>query len=172
MRWRDLRTYWLSTEVLGELLLIAIAFALFGYLFALSFDWPEAARLLPRIAVVIGIPFGLVRLFVLLRRVKPSATSVMDIAFRIEGQDQRAVTGRFIRIWTWLLGLYLGIWMLGFHFALPVGTFIYLFRYGKAGWIWSVGLSLAIYATIKLVYDVALDAVWFDAVIPRWLGLV
>ena len=172
MHWRNLKNYWLSLEVLGELLLIAVAFALFGYLFVLSFDWPEAARLLPRIAVIIGVPFGLIRLVAILRRVKPTAAQVMDTSFRIEGQDPRAITGRFVRIWTWVLSLYLAIWLLGFHFALPVGTFIYLIRYGKAGWLWSLGLSAAIYAAIKLAYDMALDADWFDAVVPVWLGLV
>lgn len=172
MRWLNVRNYWLSVEVLGELLLLAVAGALFGYLFVLSFDWPEAAKLLPRIAVIIGVPFGIIRFVAVIRRIKSTPASVMDTAFRIEAQDPREITGRFVRIWVWVLALYLAIWMFGFHLALPVGIFVYLFRYGNAGWVWSLLLSLMVYAAIKLVYDTALHADWFDAVVPRWLGLV
>jgi hypothetical protein len=157
---RDQR-YWSSIEVLGELVLLFFVGAFFIYMFVGSFSWPPGSAFLPRIAIVVGTPFWIIRVVSLLRHAQSSIGEIMDMGFvGIEGDDPKSVTRRLIRACVFVLLLYLAIWLFGFHVALPMGVFIYLLRYGGIGWVRSGLVALTFLAFIVGLYDVALDAYW------------
>jgi TctA family transporter len=168
------RRFRLSLDVVGEVVLLLVVGSFFIYLFRESLQWGPGPALMPRIAVILGTPFLLIRVFVLLRRGKilasAPAAEIMDVGFRL-GTDPKAEAGRFVRILSFIGILYLGIWLVGFHLAITVGVFLYLLIYGKAGWFWSTAISFLLLALIVGVYDWLLHTVWPPALIPSLLGL-
>lgn len=168
--WDSVRRYWLSIEVLGEVFLLLLSGGLFLYLLIESFRWPdEAAKLMPRLAVAIGAPFWLMRLFAIIRRTKTVAKEIMDVGFRI-GMDPEAEIARFTRICLFILTLYLSIWLVGFHVALPIGISLYVLIYGRAGWLLSSIIGLGFLAVIVGLYDLVLHTAWHKAIVARLLG--
>jgi hypothetical protein len=166
-RWR------IPLEILGEILLLAIVGGFFVYLFVESLSWPLGAALMPRIAVIIGFPFLIIRVITLLRRsvAQQGPIQIMDLGFSI-GIDPKGEAKRFVRICTFIVGLYLSIWVFGFHVALPVAMFLYLFVYGRVGWIASIAVALFFLALIIGVYDTVLHVSWHEPLILRiWPGL-
>ena len=159
-RWR------MSLEILGEILLLAIVGGFFVYLLAESLSWPLSAALMPRIAVIIGFPFLIIRVTTLLRRTIAQQGHIMDMGFSI-GIDPKAEAKRFVRICSFIVGLYLAIWVFGFHVALPLGMFFYLFVYGRVGWIASIAVSLFFLALIIGVYDTVLHVSWHEPLILK-----
>lgn len=167
------RHHLLSLEAAGELLLLVLVAAFFGYLLYGSFGWKLGAAIIPWFAVALGTPFLILRFMAVLRRTKNEASSgqglgqIMDIGFGTSTDGKAAA--RLLRITGYIVLLYLGIWLFGFHIALPIGTFLYLYLYGKAGLFWSGATALMFLALIIGVYDHLLHARWHDAVIPTLL---
>ncbi len=140
----------------------------FVYLFVESLDWSLGAAVMPRIAVLIGVPFWVSRVLILLRRTVAKQGQIMDVGFRV-GADPKAEARRFTRIVGFIVGLYLAIWLLGFHIALPAGMFFYLLIYGRVKWTWSLGVALFFLALIVGVYDKALHVAWHEpAILQLW----
>lgn len=156
-----------SVEVLGEIILLAIVGGLFLYMFIESFSWPEGSALMPRIAVGLGTPFWVLRLIALVRSARATSSGqIMDLGFRT-GADPEGERTRFARICLYILGLYAAVWLVGFHIAIPLGVFLYVLVYGRAGWIGSTILGLLFLALIVLVYDRFLNATWHDPPLLR-----
>ena len=165
------RKFRLSLEVAGEVVLLLGVGAFFVYMFIDSFNWPEGATLMPRIAVLVGTPFWLIRAVTVLRgtsekRIKEG--DIMDTGF-ILGDDPRTEGRRFVRIFGFTALMYVAIWVLGVHIALPGMLFLYLIYYGRAGWLWSAGLALAFLALIVGFYDWGVHIVWPEPLLgPLW----
>ncbi len=150
-----------SLEVSGEIVLLLLVGGFFIYLFIESLQWPLGSALMPWITLSIGFPFWLYRLMVLFVRAKDAPGQIMDIGFRTAG-DPTGERARFIRICFFIVGLYLAIWLFGFHIALPVGMLIYLRVYGHVSWWWSFGVALLFLVLIIGVYDRLLGATWHE----------
>lgn len=159
-RWR------FSLEVVGEAVLLVGVGAFFVYLFVQSFKWPFGTALMPRIAVIIGVPFLIARVISLARRTVEQQDSIMDTGFRL-GEDPKREARNFIRICAFIVGLYLAIWVFGFHVALPLGMFLYLFFVGRVGWVGSIAVALCFLAFIVGVYDSVLHISWHEPLILR-----
>lgn len=159
-----------SLEVFGEIVLLVIVGGVFTYLLIESFEWPLGSALMPRITVALGAPFWLWRVMILWFKKKENSSQIMDIGFRI-GADPRGERARFIRICSFIVVLYLAIWLLGMYIALPAGVFFYLFVYGRAGWLWSTVVALFFVVLLVGVYDHFLAASWHDPPLLVWLGL-
>jgi len=156
-----------SLEVGGEIVLLVVVGGLFAYLFIESFTWPPGSALMPRITVAIGTPFWFWRLITLIRsRPKASSEQIMDLGFRT-GADPRGERIRFFRICGSIVGLYLAVWLLGFHIAIPIGVAVYVYVYGQAGLIWSAVLGLMFLGLIMGVYDHFLGATWHEPPLLR-----
>ena len=122
-------------------------------MFIESFSWPLGSALMPWIAIGLGTPFWVVRLIALVRSTRDTSSGqIMDLGFRT-GADPEGERMRFARICFCIVGLYAAIWLVGFHIAIPLGVFLYVLIYGRAGWIWSTVLGLVFLALIVLVYD-------------------
>ena len=164
------RKFRLSLEVAGEVVLLLAVGAFFVYMFIDSFNWPEGATLMPRIAVLVGTPFWLIRAATVLRGTSEKRIEegdIMDTGF-ILGDDPRAEGRRFVRIFGFTALLYTAIWVLGVHIALPGMLFLYLIYYGRAGWLWSAGLALAFLALIVGFYDWGVHIVWPEPLLRLW----
>ena len=155
-----------DAEVIGEIVLLTIVGSFFAYLFLASLSWPLGAALMPRIVVLIGAPFLVARVVALLRRQRVTAGEIMDMGFRI-GDDPKVERRRFLRIALFILGLYLAIWIFGFHVALPLGMLFYVRVYGKMSWLASLIVGFAFLAVIIAVYDQLLHANWHQPLIAR-----
>ena len=159
---------WLSLEIAGEFVLLALVGGFFVYLFIESLYWPLGSALMPWIALAIGAPFWLWRVAVLFFQWKESSGQIMDIGFRI-GDDPEGQRGRFIRICCYIAGLYIAIWFLGFHIALPAGILLYVRFYGKMTWVGSILLALFFVVLIVGVYDRLLNATWHEPPLLQWI---
>jgi hypothetical protein len=158
-------------EVAGEIVLLVMVGAFFVYMFWQSLGWPIGAWLMPRIAILMGIPFWIARFIALFRPTKSADRQIMDIGFWL-GSDPKAEGIRFLQISGWIVLLYIAIWMFGFHVALPAGIFAYLYYYGRAGWLWSALVSLAFVAMLVGIYDLLLNTPWHEAMVFdfwRWM---
>jgi len=152
----------LSLEVTGEIVLLLMVGGFFIYLFIESLQWALGSALMPWITVGIGVPFWLYRLIVLIRQTKDAPPAqIMDLGFRTGG-DPTGERARFFQICFFIVGLYLAIWLFGFHIALPVGILFYLRVYGHVSWWWSCGVALLFLALIIGVYDRLLGATWHE----------
>jgi TctA family transporter len=151
-------------ESVGEIVLLTIVGAFFAYMLWQSFGWPTGAWLMPRIAILFGIPFWVARIVALFRPAPASRAEIMDTGFWL-GSDPRAEWIRFVQISSWIVLLYLGIWMFGFHLVLPLGIFAYLYYYGRAGWFCSAVVSLAFVTLLVGVYDLLLNTTWHEPVV-------
>ncbi len=159
-----------TLEVAGEVVLLLAVGAFFLYMFIDSFSYPEGADLMPRLAVLVGTPFWLIRVWTLLRGTPEKRIEegdIMDTGF-ILGDDPKTEGQRFVRIFGFTTIMYVAIWLIGVHVALPGMLFLYLMYYGKAGWLGSAGVALAFLALIVGFYDFALHIVWPESIFPLW----
>jgi hypothetical protein len=157
----------LSLEIAGEALLLLVVGAFFIYMFMDSWNRQFAAALMPRIAVILGTPFWLLRVMALLRRPMTEDakhTAIMDTGFVI-GATPKAEASRFVRIFGFTALLYGGIWLFGVHLALPSILFLYLLIFGKAGWLGSACMALIFLAFIVGFYDWVLNIIWPEPLI-------
>ena len=157
----------LSLELFGELVLLAVVGGFFVYLFIQSLAWPLGSALMPWIAVGIGAPFWVYRVLALIMRSREQSTEIMDIGFRT-GADPTGEKTRFFRIAGFVLGLYLSIWLFGFHVALPLGILIYVRVYGQLSWGGSLFVGLMFLALLVGVYDPLLNATWHEPLAKQW----
>lgn len=166
------RSRLLSLEVGGELLLLILVTAFFVYMLVDSMRWKLGASIIPWFAIALGTPFLMLRFLSILRPARGSlagpATQIMDIGFGTSSDGQ--AKQRLIRIVGHILLLYVGIWLVGFHVALPILTGLYLYIYGRAGLLWSIVVALLFLALIVGVYDELLHARWHEPLIPSLLG--
>lgn len=158
----------ISLEIIGESVLLLLVGSFFVYLFVASLDWPLGSALMPRIAVAIGAPFWAWRVGVMFFQAKESSGQIMDIGFR-SGDDPQGESGRFVRICCFVVGLYLAIWLIGFHIAMPAGILFYIRVYGKVSWIGSILLALMFLGLLIGVYDKLLNATWHDPPLLQWI---
>ena len=158
----------ISLEIFGEVVLLLLVGGFFVYLFLESLQWPLGSALMPWIAVAIGAPFWLWRVATLFYQAKESSGQIMDIGFR-SGADIEGERGRFIRICCFIVGLYLAIWLVGFHIAMPAGILFYVRVYGKMSWVGAISLALFFVILLVGVYDHLLNAVWHEPPVLQWI---
>ena len=167
---------WLSLEVVGEIVLLAVVGAFLGYFLVKSSPWligsstwPSGSSTLPRVAVLIGIPFWLFRVWSVVRRSNRTSGTIMDLGFTI-GREPKAELLRFVRIMSAIFGLFLSIWLVGFHLALPLWVMGYLIIYGKAPWWGAVLAGAGFEAFLWGVFDYVLLTEWPLPKIFSWVG--
>ena len=160
-----------SLETIGELTLLTLVGAFFVYLFIESLQWPLGSALMPWIALAIGVPFWIYRVLVVVLRARETKGQIMDIGFRT-GDDPHEERARFIRIALFIASLYLGIWLFGFHVALPLGMLIYVRVYGRLSWFAALCVGLLFLALLVGVYDHLLNATWHEPLARQWLKAI
>lgn len=157
----------LTLEMAGESLLLAAVGGFFVYMFVLSLDWNPGATLTPYIALIVGTPFLLIRVYHVARAwlgmetANLTTAQIMDIGFRI-GTNPKEENRRFVMIVIAIAVLYLGIWLVGFHVMLPLWTLVYMHFIGKVKPVWSISIAAGILALLLGVYDHLMKVVWHE----------
>ena len=147
------RSHFLTLEFIGEVFLLAIVAALFVYMYLDSVEWDEGSLqwlpwrldwsdggwLLPRITILFGTPFWFWRAVSLFRAgASTTGGQIMDTGFLDTDDPATTIAWRWVRIFGTTAGLMIGVWVLGFHIAVPAYTMFYLIMFGKMKWYWTI----------------------------------
>ena len=172
-----------SLEFIGEVILLIIVGAFFVYMYLDSvpedaealgwlpwqLEWDNGGWLLPRIAVLFGAPLWFWRAAALFRAgASTEGGKIMDTGF-LETDDSAAVIA-----WRWvqLLGttgaLLVGLWVFGFHIAVPAYTVLYLTIFGKMKWYWTLIPAVFFELIIISIYGYILLSEWGTPVARDW----
>jgi hypothetical protein len=144
---------------------------LFAFMVFKAMDFPFAGRLFP---LVVGIPaliLSIVQMVLdLIASPKADSQDVVDIA-PDKSIPARIVRARAIRFLCWFLGLYLGIWVLGFKIALPLFFIIYMRVEARARWLVVVSLTaISVYA-VFYHFEELLGVFWPQCLLSMWLKI-
>lgn len=140
--------------------------ALFGFMLWESQRWSFGVALLPRIASAFGV---VVLIAYAIDRFRPrpsgSRVQIMDLGFDEGDLERRVVLTRTLRFVLTTMALFVGIWMVGFHVAVPIYVFTYLMIYGGVRW-WVALLCAAFFEAFMVVaYDIVIRQAWPEPVI-------
>ena len=162
---------WRSPEILGELVLLALIVVLIVvFLFALP-DLRLPGRWLPLVTIGIATPLWFIRLYTVLSRRKAIEQGmIMDLGFRV-GEDPEAEKRRALLYFGTLILLVLGVWVIGFHFGLPLWVMAYLAFWTRAKWYYVLLAGIAFESFIISILDLTLDIIWFEPLLFRWIGV-
>src|SRR6266508_1604442 len=114
------------SETIAEAVFLVLIGVAFVYLLIVSRGWPMAAALLPTIASGVGLPLLIVHVYRRFRQVSGQRRRILDIGFTDEGLERRVVHLRTVQMLGTMVAMFVGIWLVGFHIALPLYVFLYL----------------------------------------------
>jgi hypothetical protein len=143
-------------------LLLVFAFAVFE-----ARAWQMHARLLPW---VIGFPMLILTISQLvldIRRKGNSAEETKQATGEIPADVARR---RAISILAWILGLFVAIWLLGFHISVPLFTFLYLKIESEETWWLAILLSVVAWSFLFGLFDWILKLPFPEGELVSWFG--
>jgi len=92
-------------------------------------------------------------------------SSGMDVVVD-ESQKGKEATKRILVFWGWLVGLFLGIWLIGFPVAVPLFAFLYPQLNGSR-WYWSLFIALLCLFFTYGLFEMVIHAPWPEPFILR-----
>jgi hypothetical protein len=156
---------WTSIEIIGELILLGFMMVL---IIAYLIELPEikwAGRYLPLLAITMGLPFWFLRVrTVLARKSALQQGMVMDLGFKL-GEDPSGEKQRAILYIGSILGLFILVWVIGFHIGLPAWVVGYLVVYAKMKWRYALIAGIGFEAFIIAILDLTIDIGWPEPLI-------
>ena len=147
-----------------------IFFCVFVYL---AQDWRMQARLYPW---AIGIPMlilAIIQVILDLKgiKAKPSSDATpMDYQFS-QVTDPALARKRTIIMFSWLVGFFFGIWLLGFPIAIALMMFTYLKFQGRESWVLSIALTVIAWIFFWGLFVKLLTLPFPEGLIVTWLGI-
>jgi hypothetical protein len=147
-----------------------VFFCVFVYL---AQDWRLQARLYPW---AIGVPMvilALIQVILDLRGFKAKQSTdatPMDFQFTKE-IDPVTAKKRAIIMFSWLLGFFGLIWLLGFPIGIPLMMFAYLKFHGGESWVLSITLTVIAWLFFYGLFIKLLHLPFPEGWIITWLGL-
>jgi hypothetical protein len=162
---------WRSPEILGEAVLLGVVLLLaITYLVEMP-GLKMAGRYLPIVTLIFAAPFWFIRVKTLFDRKRLlEAGQIMDLGFRFGG-NAVAEKRRAIRFITAVAVLFLSIWALGFHLALPIWVVTYLFLFAKVKPIAVLLIALAFEGLLLGVHDFIINVPWPEPLLWRMIGV-
>jgi hypothetical protein len=136
-------------------------------------DWRMQARLYPW---AIGIPMlilAIVQVILDLKGIKPKQSSdatPMDYQFS-KVTDPVLARKRTITMFSWLVGFFFGIWLLGFPIAIALMMFTYLKIQGRESWVLSIALTVIAWIFFWGLFVKLLTLPFPEGLIVTWLGI-
>ena len=140
-------------------------------------DMVFGARIFPISVAVPGIVLILIQLYRDIRRSlnpDPEGTSkkesVIDVASDTTTETS-VIYSRGLRFLYWILGLYAGIYVIGFKLSIPFFFVLFMRVEGKAPWsviALVTGVSLYI---IYFHFQTLLGVYWPDCLLQRWISI-
>jgi len=160
----------INWPLLVEFFVLLLLLGIFVFMWIESADWPLGAALFPRVAAALGALAIIAFATQLAWRLRNSETVVegriLDLQWSTGDTDARTLKKRALIIMASIGALWLGVWLLGFHVAIPLYLFSQLVLLGNCRW-WSATLvALAALGIIVGVYDELLQVSWNQPAIP------
>ena len=143
-------------------MVLVFAFAVFE-----ARAWQMHARLLPW---VIGFPMLILTISQLVLDIREIGNSVQEAKPVTGGIPANVARRRAIWILAWILGLFLAIWLLGFHISVPLFTFLYLKIESEENWWLAILLSVVAWGFLFGLFDWILKLPFPEGELVNWLG--
>jgi hypothetical protein len=159
----------IKPQVFFSLLLI-IFFSVFVYQ---ASGWRLQARLYPW---AIGIPMVALALLQLLFDLmgiapkKSQGDTPVDFQFT-QSIDPGQARRRTINIFSWIIGFFAGVWLLGFSVTIPLLVFLYLKVQSGEGWVISIALTASAWFVYWGLFDWLLRLPFPEGQLWIWTGL-
>lgn len=93
---------------------------------------------------------------------------IMDTGFLETTDAPSVVAFRWAQLIATTAALLLGVWIIGFHIAVPAYTVLYLIIFGKAKWYWALIPAAFILVVVNFIYGYLLIAEWGTPVARDW----
>ncbi|MFQ5917222.1 MAG: hypothetical protein ACE5I0_05340 [Candidatus Binatia bacterium] len=155
------------TVLLNLILLVVFIYAPLS-----AWEWPYATRLFVWAISVPTLLCLIAQLGIDLRRTNQPGTweNVLDTADLPVDRSipPRIVFSRGINFLGWFLGLFVGIWLIGFQAALPLFMILYLAIQARSGWLLSLVMAGAVVAVQFVLFDRLLQIAWPKGVLISW----
>jgi hypothetical protein len=170
---------WFTPQIAGEAVLLLfvvilmVAFALDAYhlISSRGYARAEGGVVLPILTIGFTLPFLLLRVrTVLLRKRRMNAGMIMDLGFRV-GEDPAGERRRALGYIVGIAALFIGIWLIGFHIAIPVWVAALLRRNANVRWPIIVLICALFLSFIFGIMDYIIDTPWGDPVLFQLVGL-
>jgi hypothetical protein len=135
-------------------------------------EWRLQARLYP---YAIGIPMiilAIIQVVLDLRGVqRKQASDAAPVDFQFtQNVDPEVARKRTINIFAWILGFFVGIYLLGFPITIPLMVFTYLKFQSSEKWVLSIILTLAAWLVFYGLFVKLLVLPFPDGKIFTWMG--
>ena len=137
-------------------------------------DFPIEASIFPWIIGIPGLILASAQLVLELRTTKKpvedSPSDAIDIAADRD-LPRRTVYLRGLRVLAWLLGFYLGIWVVGAKIASIALSVAFLRIEGKANWLLTFLITLIAVYLLFFHLTTLLEIFWPSPLIRRWIRI-
>ena len=138
-------------------------------------EWPLKSSLFPTLIGVAGCVIAVIlALWTGIRGGEEKAPDgpggAADLFLDVNLRSGEALKRTFI-ICFWLIGIFVGTWLLGQLIALPLFVFLYLKVGSDEGWFLSLGLTACVIAFLYGVFDQVIHASWYEGELFRLLGI-
>ena len=138
----------------------------------LAKDWRLQARLYPW---AIGIPMvvlAIIQVILDLKGVQRKQVDAAPVDFQFSQEiDPQVARRRTINIFSWIVGFFLGIWLLGFVITIPLLVFTYLKIQSNESWVTSVALTIAAWLVFYGLFVRLLTLPFPQGLVLAWLGI-
>jgi hypothetical protein len=138
----------------------------------LAKDWRLQARLYPW---AIGIPMvvlAIIQVILDLKGVQRKQADAAPVDFQFSQEiDPQVARRRTINIFSWIVGFFLGIWLLGFVITIPLLVFTYLKIQSNESWVTSVALTIAAWLVFYGLFVRLLTLPFPQGLVLAWLGI-
>ena len=79
---------------------------------------------------------------------------------------------RLVRIWGWIIGFFLAIWLLGFPIAVPLTMLLHLRLSGRERWPVTMGVTVITALVLAGLFQCFLHLPFPAGILMNWLGRV
>jgi Tripartite tricarboxylate transporter TctB family len=138
----------------------------------LAKDWRLQARLYPW---AIGIPMvvlAIVQVILDLKGVQRKQADAAPVDFQFtQNLDPALARRRTINIFSWIVGFFLGIWLLGFVITIPLLVFTYLKIQAGESWVLSAALTAGAWLVFYGLFVRLLTLPFPQGLVLTWLGI-
>ena len=146
-----------------------IFFCIFVYQ---AHEWRMQARLYPW---AIGIPMillAIIQVIFDLKGVESKQNDAAPVDIQLgQNVDPEVAFKRTVNIFCWFFGFFLGCWLIGFTYTIPIIVFSYMYFHGKEK-LWLAGtLTIIAFVFYYSLFVRLLNLPFPDGMIQTWLGL-
>jgi hypothetical protein len=138
----------------------------------LAKDWRMQARLYPWAIGVPMVVLAIVQVILDLKGVQRKQSDAAPVDFQFtQNMDPALARRRTINIFSWIVGFFLGIWLLGFVITIPLLVFTYLKLQSGESWVLSAALTAAAWLVFYGLFVRLLTLPFPQGLVLTWLGI-